>query len=33
MTEPALLTQWALCGIAAAAARFVPVPLLDDVVR
>ncbi len=33
MTEPFLLTQWAVCGIAAAAARFVPVPLLDDVVR
>ena len=33
MTEPALLTQWALCGIAAGAARFLPVPLLDDVVR
>ncbi len=33
MTEPSLLTQWAVCGIAAAAARFVPVPLLDDVVR
>lgn len=33
MTEPFLLTQWAVCGIAAAAARFVPVPMLDDVVR
>ncbi len=33
MTEPVLHTQWAVCGIAAAAARFVPVPLLDDVVR
>jgi hypothetical protein len=33
MTEPSLLTSWAVCGIAAAAARFVPVPLLDDVVR
>lgn len=33
MTEPLLLTQWAVCGIAAAAARFVPVPMLDDVVR
>ena len=33
MTQPALLSQWAVCGIAAAAARFVPVPLLDDVVR
>jgi hypothetical protein len=32
MTE-ALQTQWAVCGIAAAAARFLPVPLLDDVVR
>ena len=33
MTDRALLSQWAVCGIAAAAARFVPVPLLDDVVR
>lgn len=33
MTEPYLQTQWAVCGIAAAAARFLPVPLLDDVVR
>lgn len=33
MTEPFLLTQWAVCGIAHAAARFVPVPMLDDVVR
>ena len=33
MTEPFLLSQWAVCGIAAAAARFIPVPLLDDVVR
>lgn len=33
MTEPFLLSQWAVCGIAAAAARFVPVPLLDDVIR
>ena len=33
MTEPVLQTQWAVCGIAAAAARFLPVPLLDDVVR
>lgn len=33
MTEPVLLSQWAVCGIAAAAARFVPVPLLDDIVR
>jgi hypothetical protein len=34
-TQPAplLVTQWAVCGIAAAAARFVPVPMLDDVVR
>ncbi len=28
-----LVTQWAVCGIVAAAARFVPVPLLDDMVR
>lgn len=33
MTEPFLLTQWAVCGIAAASARFVPVPMLDDVIR
>jgi hypothetical protein len=33
MTEQSLLYQWAVCGIAAAAARFVPVPLLDDVIR
>ncbi len=33
MTESSLLTSWAVCGIAAAAARLVPVPLLDDVVR
>jgi hypothetical protein len=33
MTSPSLTSSWALCGIAAAAARFVPVPLLDDVVR
>ena len=33
MPQPLLVTQWAVCGIAAAAARFVPVPLLDDVVR
>jgi hypothetical protein len=33
MTEPFLPSQWAVCGIAAAAARFLPVPLLDDVVR
>ena len=33
MTEPFLQTQWAVCGIVAAAARFLPVPLLDDVVR
>ncbi|WP_088289885.1 hypothetical protein [Kineosporia sp. A_224] len=25
--------EWAVCGIAAAGARFVPVPFLDDVVR
>jgi len=28
-----LVGQWAVCAIAAAAARFVPVPLLDDAVR
>src|SRR4051812_8769071 len=28
-----LISQWAVCGIAAAAARFVPVPLLDDAIR
>jgi hypothetical protein len=31
--SPALVAQWAACGIAAAAARFVPVPMLDDVFR
>jgi hypothetical protein len=31
--SPALVSQWAACAIAAAAARFVPVPILDDVVR
>ena len=30
MTESSLLSTWAVCGIAAAAARFLPVPLLDD---
>ena len=33
MAESVLVTQWAVCGIAAAAARFVPVPMLDDVIR
>jgi hypothetical protein len=33
MTDSLLQTQWAVCGIAAAAARFLPVPLVDDVVR
>lgn len=33
MADTTLTTQWAVCGIAAAAARFIPVPLLDDVVR
>ncbi|HEU0100992.1 MAG TPA: hypothetical protein VFR07_01570 [Mycobacteriales bacterium] len=33
MTQSSLVTSWAVCGIAAAAARFVPVPLLDDVIR
>ncbi len=33
MTEPRLVSQWAVCGIADGAARFLPVPLLDDVVR
>lgn len=33
MADQLLTSQWAVCGIAAAAARFVPVPLLDDVVR
>lgn len=31
--SPVLVSQWAACGIAAAAARFVPVPLLDDAIR
>ena len=30
MTESSLLSTWAVCGIAAAAARFLPVPLLDE---
>ena len=33
MAETSLQTQWAVCGIAAAAARFVPVPMVGDVVR
>lgn len=33
MADAALTLQWAVCGIAAAGARFVPVPLLDDVIR
>jgi hypothetical protein len=33
MVDPGLVSQWAACGIAAAAARFVPVPLLDDAIR
>lgn len=33
MADNALRSQWAVCGIAAAATRFVPVPLLDDVLR
>ncbi|MCW2779267.1 MAG: hypothetical protein JWN17_2992 [Frankiales bacterium] len=33
MADSSLVTSWAVCGIAAAAARFLPVPLLDDVVR
>jgi hypothetical protein len=28
-----LISEWAVCGIAAAAARFIPVPLLDDAVK
>lgn len=33
-TPPARLQrEWVLCAIAAAAARFVPVPLLDDAIR
>ena len=28
-----LIGEWAVCGIAAAAARFIPVPLLDDAVK
>lgn len=28
-----LTGEWAVCGIVAAAARFIPVPLLDDAVR
>lgn len=33
MADNSLVTSWAVCGIASAAARFIPVPLLDDVVR
>jgi hypothetical protein len=34
-TEPGrqLIGEWAVCAIAAAAARFIPVPLLDDAVK
>lgn len=34
-TEPGsrLVGEWAVCGIVHAAARFIPVPLLDDAVR
>jgi hypothetical protein len=28
-----LVVEWALCGIAAGASRFIPVPFLDDVVK
>jgi hypothetical protein len=28
-----LIGEWAVCGIASAAARFIPVPLLDDAVK
>lgn len=28
-----LVVEWALCGIAAAATRFIPVPLVDEVVK
>ena len=28
-----LVVEWALCGIAFAAARFIPVPIVDDLVR
>jgi hypothetical protein len=28
-----LIGEWSVCGIAAAAARFIPVPLLDDAVK
>jgi hypothetical protein len=28
-----LVVEWATCGIAAAASRFIPVPLVDDVVK
>jgi hypothetical protein len=33
ISQARLQREWALCALAAAAARFVPVPLLDDVVR
>ncbi|MCO4771432.1 MAG: hypothetical protein KDA24_15470 [Deltaproteobacteria bacterium] len=34
-TEPPVLlqSQWLLCAVAAAGARFVPVPLVDDLIR
>ena len=34
-TEPSrqLISEWAVCAIASAAARFIPVPLLDDAVK
>jgi hypothetical protein len=34
-TDPGrqLIGEWAVCGIASAAARFIPVPLLDDAVK
>ena len=30
---PRMIREWAACGIVAAVSRFVPVPLLDDVVK
>lgn len=32
-TPPRLRHEWALCAIAAAAARFIPLPFLDDLVK
>src|SRR5690349_1420982 len=35
VTDPTrqLVVEWSVCGIAAAASRFIPVPLVDDFVK